>query len=237
MSELEHTMESVFGTDATAEVDPYAGKPETMSEAAWDNLTPEIKDLYSDPNSEMNKAIQRVDAKEQTHTMESVFGYDTTEDTSMTYENLEQEDSKRIQQAITDYEVDPSTLFFTTQAGLQVRGGLEDAQGYVRTEDDIIELDREIKEAAPEGTVEFLEQPRPEKTGFEDALEGVSEEVKTLLDVTLMRDEETITKYLEDKDMSSATLRKWLSRPNVSMGMGLGMALPKQVETMQTAPV
>ena len=27
--------------------------------------------------------------------------------------------------------------------------------------------------------VEFLEQPRPEKTGFEDALEGVSEEVKT----------------------------------------------------------
>ena len=237
MSELEHTMESVFGTDSTIEVDPYAGKPETMSEAAWDNLTPEIKDLYSNPNSEMNKAIQRVDAKEQTHTMESVFGYDTTEDTSMTYENLEQEDSKRIQQAITDYEVDPSTLFFTTQAGLQVRGGLEDAQGYVRTEDDIIELDREIKEAAPEGTVEFLEQPRPEKTGFEDALEGVSEEVKTLLDVTLMRDEETITKYLEDKNMSSATLTKWLSRPNVSIGMGLGFAMAKQVETMQTAPV
>ena len=42
MSELEHTMESVFGTDSSIEVDPYAGKTETMSEAAWDNLTPEI---------------------------------------------------------------------------------------------------------------------------------------------------------------------------------------------------
>ena len=39
MSEVKHTMESVFGTDATIEseetnVNPYAGKPETMSEAA-----------------------------------------------------------------------------------------------------------------------------------------------------------------------------------------------------------
>ena len=242
MSEVKHTMESVFGTDATIEseetnVNPYAGKPETMSEAAWDNLNETTKLQYSNPNSEMNKAIKRVDAKKQTHTMESVFGYDTTEDTSMTYENLQEEDSKRIQQAITDYEVDPSTLFFTTQAGLQVRGGLEDAQGYVRTEEEIDQLDKEILDAAPEGVVDFLKQPRPKETGFEDALEGVSEEVKTLLDVTLMRDEETISKYLEDEDMGSATLTKWLSRPNVTMGMGLGFALPKQVETMKTAPV
>ena len=80
MSEVKHTIESVFGTDATIEseetnVNPYAGKPETMSEAAWDNLNETTKLQYSNPNSEMNKAIQRVDAKKQTHTMESVFGY------------------------------------------------------------------------------------------------------------------------------------------------------------------
>ena len=245
MGEVKHTMESIFGEDSTVEseetdVDPYAGKPADMSTYAWDNLNETTKLQYADPNSEMNRSIDRIEAKataeeNKKHTMESIFGEDNaTTNASMSEEEFQEDANKRIQNAITDYEVDPATLFFTTQSGLEVRGTLEDAQGYVRTSEDIDQLDTEIVEAAPEGSVDFLENI-PEETGFEDTLKDISEPVRNLLEITLAKDKEEVTKYLDEDNYGNATLSKWLKRPTISTGMGLGMAIPKQVENLKDA--
>ena len=195
------------------DIDPYAGKPETMSEAAWDNLNETTKLQYSDPNSEMNRSVKRIE--EKTTAEEELF--DDTETVSPVLLSKNDDDEKAIlSNAISNNEINPSSVY--------------DVKNDIVLRRTLNRLNKEIVSNTPQAILKFLKEEE-EETGYENSLDNVSEQVKILLNQTLIKDEEEAKGFLKDKSYGRLILSNIFKKSyTIDTGMALGTSLPKMAE-------